>query len=142
MTGEIDLLKLIKDMKPELNKGEYVYCLANSKEQATMLNPLCYFLEKEGMTVILAKEKADAMHIPYVTTYAWITLTVHSSLEAVGLTAAVSKALTEANISCNVVAAFYHDHIFVPLKDSARAMEALQHLIGADQDDRGMHKQI
>ena len=130
MTGEVDLQKLIKGMKPELNKGEYVYCLADSKEHALALDPLCYFLEKEGVTVILPKEKADAMHIPYTMTFAWITLTVHSSLEAVGLTAAVSKALTEANVSCNVVAAFYHDHIFVPVKDTERAVIVLQKLTG------------
>ena len=135
MTGETDLLKLIKDMQPELNQGEYVYCLVSSKEQAAGLDPLCYFLEKEGVTVILTKEKADAINIPYSTICVWITLTVHSSLEAVGLTAAVSKALTEANISCNMVAAFYHDHIFVPVKDSARAMDALQNLIEANQDE-------
>ena len=125
MSGETDLSELLKNMKPELNAGEYVYCLADSKEQVVALNPLCYFLEEEGVTMILPKEKADAMNIPYATTYAWITLTVHSSLEAVGLTAAVSKALTEANISCNIVAAFYHDHIFVPIADAPRAMDAL-----------------
>lgn len=125
MSGETDLSELLKNMKPELNAGEYVYCLADSKEQVVALDPLCYFLEKEGVTMILPKEKADAMSIPYATTCAWITLTVHSSLEAVGLTAAVSKALTEANISCNMVAAFYHDHIFVPIADAPRAMDAL-----------------
>jgi hypothetical protein len=129
MTGEVDLQKLIKGMKPELNKGEYVYCFADSKEHAVALDPLCYFVEKEGVTIILPKEKADAMNIPYETTCAWIT--VYSSLEAVGLTAAVSKALTQANISCNVVAAFYHDHIFVPVKDAERAMNVLQKLTGA-----------
>ncbi len=125
MSGETDLVKLLQNMKPELNAGEYVYCLAASKKQAAELDPLCWFLEKEGITMILPKEKADAMNIPYATVCAWITLTVHSSLEAVGLTAAVSKALTEANISCNVVAAFYHDHIFVPITDAPRAMDAL-----------------
>lgn len=125
MSGETDLVKLLQNMKPELNAGEYVYCLAASKKQAAELDPLCWFLEKEGITMILPKEKADAMNIPYATVCAWITLTVHSSLEAVGLTAAVSKALTEASISCNVVAAFYHDHIFVPITDAPRAMDAL-----------------
>ena len=128
MTGETDLSKLLQNMKPELNPGEYVYCLVDSKERAVTLDPLCYFLEKEGVTVILPKEKADALNIPYAAVCAWITLTVHSSLEAVGLTAAVSKALTESNISCNVVAAFYHDHIFVPVKDAQQAMEVLQAL--------------
>ena len=129
MTGEVDLQKLIKGMKPELNKGEYVYCLASSKEHAAALDPLFYFLEREGVTVVLPKEKADVMNIPYETTCAWITLTVHSSLEAVGLTAVVSKVLTEENISCNVVAAFFHDHIFVPVIDAERAMNALQRLV-------------
>jgi hypothetical protein len=134
MTGEVDLLKLIQSMRPELNAGEFVYCQMNSKADAFALDPLCYFLEKESVTIILPKEKADSMSIPYATTCAWITLTVHSSLEAVGLTAAVSKALTEANISCNVVAAFYHDHIFVPVKDARRAMDALQKLTGSSHE--------
>jgi uncharacterized protein len=134
MTGKTNLYDLIKEMKPELNPGEYVYCLANSNEQALSLEPLCLFLEKEGITMILPKAKADSLNIPYATTCAWITLTVHSSLEAVGLTAAFSKALTEANISCNVVAAFYHDHIFVPVKDSQRAMRVLQILTGAEHE--------
>jgi hypothetical protein len=59
---------------------------------------------------------------------AWITLTVYSSLEAVGLTAAVSKALTDANISCNVIAAYHHDHIFVPIQDAQHAMKVLENL--------------
>ena len=125
MSGETELIKLLQNMKPELNTGEYVYCRADSKKQAAELEPLCFFIEKEGVTMILPKEKAEAVNIPYTTVCAWITLTVHSSLEAVGLTAAVSKVLTEANISCNVVAAFYHDHIFVPIADAPRAMDAL-----------------
>ena len=131
MIGEVDLQKLLQGMKPERNKGEYVYCLADSKEHAVALDPLCYFQENEGVTVILPKEKADAMRISYTLTFVWITLTVHSSLEAVGLTAAFSKALADANISCNVVAAFYHDHIFVPFKDADRAMKVLHRLTGA-----------
>jgi uncharacterized protein len=130
MSAETNLGNLLKEMKPELNVGEYVYCLADTKEQAMSLEPLLSFLEKEGVTMILPREKADLMNIPYATTCAWITLTVHSSLEAVGLTAAFSKALTDANISCNVVAAFYHDHIFVPAKDAQRAMQVLQQLTG------------
>ena len=65
------------------------------------------------------------MSLSYSLVCAWITLTVHSSLEAVGLTAAVSRALAEENISCNVVAAYYHDHLFVPVGDGERAMEVL-----------------
>ena len=115
-------------MKPELHAGEYVYCLAASWEQAVKLAPTGIFHEKEGVTVILPKLTAEEASLPYSTVCAWITLTVHSSLEAVGLTAAVSKALTEANISCNVVAAYYHDHIFVPIQDGTRALQVLNSL--------------
>ena len=86
------------------------------------------FQEKEAVTVLIPKQQADAASLPYSVVMAWITLTVHSSLEAVGLTAAVAKALTQANISCNVVAAFHHDHIFVPVTDADQAMTVLQAL--------------
>ena len=128
MAGETDLQKLLQGMKPELNEGEYVFCTVGSFESAATLNPVCVFQEKEAVTVIVSKQQADDASLPYSVICAWITLTVHSSLEAVGLTAAVSKALTEANISCNVVAAYYHDHIFVPVKDATRALAVLTQL--------------
>jgi hypothetical protein len=128
MNGETNLETLLRTMRPELNPGEYVFCTLNSREQAATLDPICLFQEKEGMTVIVRKEQADALGLSYAMTFAWITLTVHSSLEAVGLTAAVSRALTGANISCNVVAAFYHDHIFVPTRQAKRGMEVLEKL--------------
>ncbi len=59
---------------------------------------------------------------------AWITLKVNSALEAVGLTAAFSSALGDAGISCNVIAAYHHDHIFVPLQEAQKALEVLEHL--------------
>jgi hypothetical protein len=97
----------------------------DSTQAANALNPLCVFQEQEGVTVIIPRHQADDAALPYSVVCAWITLTIHSSLEAVGLTAAVSKTLTEINVSCNVVAAFYHDHIFVPIQDVHRAMTAL-----------------
>lgn len=115
-------------MKPKLNEGKYVYGAVDSFHRAAALNPLCVFQEAEAITVVLPKEQADIESLPHSIICAWITLTVHSSLEAVGLTAAVSKALTDANISCNVVAAYYHDHLFVPIEDSKRAMEVLDKL--------------
>ena len=128
MAGETNLEKLLRSMKPELNAGEYVFCTVDSSKRATALNPVCMFQELEAVTVILSKHQADDASLPYSTVCAWITLTVHSSLEAVGLTAAVSKALTDANISCNVVAAYYHDHIFVPVKDTTQAINMLVNL--------------
>jgi hypothetical protein len=130
MSGETNLQKLLQEMNPRLNEGEYVYCTLESKDQAAQLDPLCMFAEEESVTVILPKSQADASRFPYATTFAWITLTVHSSLEAVGLTSAVAHALAGAKISCNVVAAYYHDHIFVPIQDAALAMTVLHTLTG------------
>lgn len=128
MPGETDLQKLLENLNPELNAGEFVFCLVASNERAVSLDPLCFFGEKEGVTVILPKASADEAGLSYSTVCAWITLTVHSDLEAVGLTAAISRALADAQISCNVVAAFHHDHLFVPVKDAARALEVLQRM--------------
>lgn len=134
MKGETELYKLLQNMKPELHEGEYVFCLFDSMESALAHAPVCLFQENEGVTAILLKQAVDSAKFSYSASFAWITLTVHSSLEAVGLTAAVSSAMTDANISCNVVAAFYHDHIFVPAADAERAMETLLKLTGANHE--------
>ncbi|MEP6895887.1 MAG: ACT domain-containing protein [Chloroflexota bacterium] len=128
MSGETDLQKLLQGMKPELNAGEYVFCVLDSVQRASALNPLCMFQEQEAVTVILSRQQADEAALPYSLICAWITLTVHSALEAVGLTSAVSKALADADISCNMVAAYYHDHVFVPIQDAAQAMDVLLQL--------------
>ena len=129
MPGETNLSKLLREMNPELNAGEFVFCTMDSSEGAAALEPLGSFWEKEGVTVILRRSQADDLGLSYSMVFAWITLTVHSSLEAVGLTAAVSHALAEAGIPCNVVAAYYHDHLFVPMKDAPRAMEVFRKLV-------------
>lgn len=128
MSGETNLSKLIQNMQPELHFGEYVFCVFNSIEDALKNTPICIFQEQEGITAIISKESAVEKNISFQITYAWITLKVHSALEAVGLTAAFSKALTDENISCNVIAGYYHDHIFVPSADANRAIEALKRL--------------
>jgi hypothetical protein len=128
MTGEKDLDKLLRTMKPELQPGDYVFCLAEDLSTVPFSEVVLMFRENEGITVIVRKELADTLGLSYSFVAAWVTLTVHSSLEAVGLTAAFSKALAENGISCNVVAAFYHDHLFVGQKDTAKAMEILNGL--------------
>ena len=128
MAGEKDLDKLLKTMKPLLNSGEFVFCVAEDPSIINAEEIILKFKEQEGITVIIKKELADHLQLEYSFVAAWITLTVHSSLQAVGLTAAFSKALSAENISCNVVAAFYHDHIFVDINDAAKAMEVLNRL--------------
>ena len=125
MNEETDLAILLKQMNPLLNNGEYVFCTVNNMEHPACKKAICFFREQEAVTLIIEKSLADTLQLSYATICSWITLTVHSSLEAVGLTAASSNALSAAGISCNVVAAFYHDHIFVPQKDTAKAMQAL-----------------
>lgn len=128
MSGETNLKKLLQSMQPERNAGEYVFCVLDSSTRLADVTPLGFFREREGVTVILPRSDADQAGLSYAGSFAWITLTVHSSLEAVGLTAAFSHALSKAGISCNMVAAFYHDHIFVPAADVERALTALRAL--------------
>jgi hypothetical protein len=128
MAGEKDLDMLLESMKPELRPGEYVFCTVEDLNAVSPAESILIFREDEGTTVIVRKEIADKLRLNYSFVAAWITLTVHSSLEAVGLTAAFSKALAENGVSCNVVAAFYHDHLFVRQQDAAKAMEILNGL--------------
>lgn len=126
MAGILELNTLLKSMNPELKQGEYIFCcLAGGLADYVHLNPLASYVEEEGLTLILNADTADKASITYEAKYNLITLNVHSSLEAVGLTAAVSAKLTEHNISANVVAAFYHDHIFVQTDKAQAAMKAL-----------------
>lgn len=130
MAGETNLNILLKSLKPSLNKGSYVFISVNDIRHISRDIILFEFKEKEGITIILEQAKADELNFKYDFVASWITLTVHSALNAVGLTAAVSTALTKYNISCNVVAAYYHDHIFVATKDTEQAMEVLSEFSG------------
>jgi hypothetical protein len=128
MAGETDLHKLTHDMSPTLNPGEYVFCTVERADVPTDWEPLGWFREPEGRTVILPRSRADALGLSYAFVSAWITLNIHSALEAVGLTAAVSQALAQTGISCNIVAGYYHDHLFVPANEAKRALQVLQTL--------------
>jgi len=115
-------------MRPILNDGEYVFCEIPATQKIDPSQIIGSFREKEGLTIILDKNIADSLNLRYTYIASWITLTVHSSVEAVGLTAAFSNALARAGISCNVVAAYYHDHIFVAKKDAELAIKVLGQL--------------
>jgi predicted N-acetyltransferase YhbS len=133
MTGEKNLQALLATLKPVLREGEYVYVLW---PHGRPLEPgiEAAVREAEGLTVVLPRERADSLGLHYDFVAAWITLEVHSALEAVGLTAAVGKALTDARISCNVLAGFHHDHLLVPVADAPRAVEALAELSAASRN--------
>lgn len=130
MVGETDLAKLLSGLKPVLQPEFYVFVSVLVLETLVFerLEPKAVFCESEGITMVLRQSVADAEGFQYETVFQCITCEIHSSLEAVGLTAALAKVLTEVGISANVMAAFYHDHIFVPQADAQRAVAALQSL--------------
>jgi hypothetical protein len=112
-------------MEPVRRPGEFVYVTVSD---ASGLPAEATIVEDEGITVVMRKDDADAASLGYDFVAAWLTLTVNSALEAVGLTAAFAAALTEAGISCNVLAGFHHDHILVPVDRADDALAALRSL--------------
>ncbi|HWG27446.1 ACT domain-containing protein [Actinospica sp.] len=128
MAGETELSALLGGMRPELHPGEYVFTSTPDAAIPAGVAPIATVAEDEGLTLVLRKQDADRLGLGYDHVAGWITLRVHSALEAVGLTAAVSAVLADAGLSCNVVAAFYHDHLFVPHESAARAVTLLEDL--------------
>ena len=123
-----DLSQLISEMSPVLDHRPWVFVSVTTERAACLRDKaLATFLESEGVTLVLRHE--DAREISNCSTkFARITLQIHSSLEAVGLTAAVAQALAEMSISANIIAAYYHDHIFVPFDQADGALMCLTSL--------------
>lgn len=128
MAGETSLTTLLRSMTPVLNEGAYVFCSLTDATQLQGVQPLGSFQEREGLTVIVQRQQAEQLQLEIDYVAAWLTLNVHSALAAVGLTAAVAGALADAGISCNVIAGYYHDHLFVAHADGTRALGMLQQL--------------
>lgn len=130
MSGITDLQTLIGSMEPVLKPGEYVFATFNDIDwrQIADLQPISVFKEDEGISLVVDRKTADENKIPYDSVFRLISLHVHSSLDAVGLTAAFSTALGNAGISANVVAAYYHDHIFMPTDKAEKALNVLQEM--------------
>ncbi|UFR06617.1 ACT domain-containing protein [Streptomyces sp. Go40/10] len=127
MTGETDLRTLLRGLRPELNPGRYVFTMAEGGVPSGV-SPVVTVAEQEGLTLVVPQADADAAGMAYDYVAAWITLSVHSALDAVGLTAAVARALAAEGLSCNVVAGFHHDHLFVPHDEAERAVRTLRRL--------------
>ena len=127
MTGETNLQVLLSSLSPELGEESFVFCtFADAQYGAySHLQPVASFVEKEGLTLVIPEHIARRENLPIDTVFKMITLNIHSSLDAVGLTAAISTKLTGYGISANVIAAYYHDHIFVPAQQADLAIQAL-----------------
>ena len=133
MVGIVELDELLRSMTPEIQSGDYVFCTVDGDySDYAHLSPLACFLEAEGLTLIVSVEAAEKAQLAYESTFKQITLTVHSSLDAVGLTAAVATKLASYDISANVVAAYYHDHIFVQTEKADAALLALKEFGAAE----------
>lgn len=129
--GETDLATLLATMRPALHEAPYVFCsLAGERAAELPFPPLCLVREEEGTSLVVEEAEARAHGLSFDATWACITLSVHSSLAAVGFIAAVAGRLAQAGISVNPVSAYHHDHLFVPWQERRRVMDILRDLGG------------
>lgn len=126
MVGSLDLDRLIRGMDPDLRPGRFVFTTVDVVPDD--VRPVATVREDEGTTLVVEQGEADRQGLTYDFVATMITLRVHSALDAVGLTAAVSGRLADAGIACNVVAGHFHDHLFVPADESERAVGLLRAL--------------
>ena len=122
---------LLASMEPTLNAGIYYFATLKPEQDALIAT----IREEEGLSVVVTEETAQNYKLAVQFKAAWITLTVHSDLAAVGLTAVFAKVLGEANISCNVVAGNCHGHIFVPYEKADIEMITLHALQQASSEN-------
>ena len=123
-----DLEAMLATLEPIERAGEFVFVVVDDLAALGATTVLATVVEDEGVTAVLQRDDADALGLPYDFVAAWITLGVHSALEAVGLTAAFSTALAAEGISCNVLAGVHHDHLLVPSDRRADAVAVLRAL--------------
>ena len=129
MAGEADLDRLLAELAPALDATVWGFAsLPQGQPVPPSFPVLARFEEAEGTSVIAPAGALSEAGIGHEAGFARITLTVHSSLSAVGLTAAVAEALARAGIGANVVAAFHHDHLFVPWPRRHDAIAVLSRL--------------
>lgn len=126
MAGETDLARMLATLDVVRRPGRFTFVTGEWPAVAPVA--VATVVEEEGPTHVVTVEQAEAAGAPVGYEAAWLTLTVHSALEAVGLTAAFSAALGEAGISCNVLAAYHHDHLLVPADRADEAIAVLRGL--------------
>lgn len=122
-----DRTAMIAGMAPRLDPETYLFCTLNDDELVRRAAPraLCVFVEEEGTSLIIGADAAARLGLTGSDPMRRITLEVFSSLEGFGLTAAVAGVLSENQIACNMVAAFHHDHVFVPAGKADQALAIL-----------------
>jgi len=124
--GEKDLMKLCASLNPVMALPIYVFCSFPDFMLPDGLATFCTVREREGMTAVVEQSDAQRLRLPYTYESRLITLMVHSSLEAVGFIAVISRELAQARIPCNAIAGYCHDHIFVPVERAEESMTLLK----------------
>lgn len=117
----------MSSLNPRLQPGQFIFASV-SQSDLPDLDPIGIFHEKEGISVILTLERAMEKNLDCNQIWKWIALDLETSLTTVGITAVISRNLANANIPCNVVAAYHHDHIFVPDAQASKALEVLDQI--------------
>ncbi|HAZ94259.1 MAG TPA: transporter [Porticoccaceae bacterium] len=130
MPGETDLKAILQSLSPIMLDETYVFCtvVGASYGDYAETAPIASYQENEGLTLVLTQERADIAKLGYEGLFSCISLQVHSSLESVGLTAVVAGKLAAYEISANIIAGYYHDHVFVPQAQASEAFELLRNL--------------
>ena len=100
-------------LRPQLHPGRYVFVTV-AEGVPLGVAPVVTVVEPEGLTLVLPQEQADEAGLAYDYVAGWITLLLDTTLDQVGITADFSRRLADAGISCNVIAGYHHDHLFVP----------------------------
>lgn len=132
VAGEIDLARMLATLDVERRPGRFTF--VTGEWPSLRPGALATIEEAEGTTLVVAADAAEVAGAPVEFEAAWLTLTVHSALEAVGLTAACSKALGDEGIPCNVLAGYHHDHLLVPVARVEEAIAALRSLGSGDDE--------
>ena len=132
MSGETDLDRLVAGMAPCLQPGEFVFLTFAEAVYGdhAELEPVASYREEEGLTLVVPRARAQAAGFGDDSPLRAISLGIHSGLEAVGLTAVIATALTEHGISANVIAGYFHDHVYVPSNRAEQALAVLRKLAG------------
>jgi hypothetical protein len=122
----MDLERMLAEMRVSIRDD--VYCMVSlaSPDERLLASAAATVIEDEAVTLVITTEQAEGRGLPYDFAAAWLTLDVHSSLHAVGLTAAVARMLSDQGIPCNVLAGFYHDHLLVPAAEGLRVKAILE----------------
>lgn len=127
MPGETDLATMLESLR--ITRREEPFTVVSLRSPIEVGDAIAALVtEDEGTTAVVTIAEAERRGWPVDFRAAWLTVSVHSSLEAVGLTAALSAVLADQGIACNVLAGYHHDHLLVPLERADDAVEALEAL--------------